>query len=581
MQRYNFFRSALLQRIFPGTAMDSTAPLNRRSLTKFLGDTRLKVFKNGSQFGPMAIRTYFEVFAVHLRPIQPTKGLVTTYGHQRIAAAVAAKSNHFWSDQEVGAIVDACGAAGLTMREFLVATLDTKSFYDFLPFLRNTEDPDYYPLVAEWHESWKEGNPSDWGKFRGLLETFQVQIAEWINCYPGACPELGEQRIDLFEWLTALFVGRKFRPFFNFVRNSSEFCLTLRREFNSEFEKLDVYPYLMGPGKPEALRYQKPPKVLVQTPQPLKLEIPTSTWLDTVTSFVADGFFFPDQTQEERESTVCSVLDDPEVNAALKEKFPWLYRDATLILSSLVKREPHFWAELVIALYEYAEARLLKRSNSLFPQTPQKLRQMFERLSCTMLQTCSVEQLVIYDPLMSPADTQAIWRVEAQKFLTNVNLLEWSGTDPESIWARRQMTPEIADRLFTQMMTRVNSWKTEKDLQAREALFEACSKLSTCIVAKLKALPETLFEAPVIKPVAISLPDQPTAGPRWSAAQFLTVIGVHNEQLAAELSKFDARPERLKMLTVEQVVEFVGKYGCGPFDAVLVAQELSDRNMLK
>jgi len=563
--------------------MDGNAPLTKENLRV--------AYTLAEQNSPATdnLLAYFQCYMGTHNPIVLSPGITTPNCHSLITATVEHHSTPAWSSKQMDDVINACQVAGLTMREFINSTIkDRRVLVQYNRILRDDQDPNYYPPLAEWHSSWKEDYPGDntsaWGSLKKLLVTYARNLGEWISAYPGACPRLGPQGqsyyaglIELVDWVNCLLVGKKFRPFFKFVTTNWT-TLPLSAEFTQAFEKLEVYPYLMEPKSPgHYLRAPKPAKVEVPTVAKVALEPSQMDWLDLLKVYLANGFFLPGQTREEQERTICSALDDPEVNAALKTKFPWLYREERVILSSLAKRSPAFWAELVVAFYEYAEAKLLNRDARLFPMTPQKLRQLFETVARTALFNPNVEQLLIYDPLMSLADTQAIWRVEAQKLLTNVNLLEWSGAGTDSFWAQRQMTPEIADRLFNQVMTKVNSGQ---DLKVREALLETCSKLETCILAKLTALPETLFTVPTVKPISMSLPEQPT-GPRWAAAQFLAEIGVHNEQLAAELGKFDARPDRLKMLSVEQVVEFVGKYGCGPFDATLVAQELKDRNMLK
>lgn len=554
--------------------MDGNSPLTKENLCVAY------MLANQTSFQTSDLLAYFQCHMSTRDPIVLSPGITTPRWHDLIIETAGNHSTSAWSLRQAEDVIAVCRVAGLTMREFIKSTIKDKRLLErYLNLLGNDEDPNYYPPLADWHSSWKGDSVSAWGSLRRLLVTYVRYLGQWISEYPGACPGLGPNtdssqagEVELVDWVNCLFVGKKFRPFFQFVTTGR---LT---EFTQAFEKLEVYPYLMEPKSPgHYLRAPKPAKVEVPTAAKVTLEPSQMDWLDLLKVYLANGFFLPGQTREEQERTICSALDDPEVNAALKTKFPWLYREERVILSSLAKRSPGFWAELVVAFYEYAEAKLLNRDARLFPLTPQKLRQLFETVARTALFNPNVEQLLIYDPLMSLADTQAIWRVEAQKLLTNVNLLEWSGAGTDSFWAQRQMTPEIADRLFNQVMTKVNSGQ---DLKVREALLETCSKLETCILAKLTTLPETLFTVPTVKPISMSLPEQPTA-PRWAAAQFLTEIGVHNEQLAAELGKFDSRPDRLKMLSVEQVVEFVGKYGCGPFDATLVAQELKDRNMLK
>lgn len=435
-----------------------------------------------------------------------------------------------------------------------------------------------FPSITEWHISWRSvlgshrtNSESELLKF---LYYWMTRINGWIVNYTIDCPLIpSNSNSEIKAWASGALVTGQLSLVIKSIRREASTGDMDCQELWKDVRALSVYPYLVGESDPTELTLPRPFHGYTVEPPPAA----PYTWLQAMKeSNIDPTLFISGRAEEEQKKLLIQVLGDPEVNAALKEKIPWLFRSETIVLPALAQRSPP-WAKFVAMLYEYAEAKLLKREVRLFPQ--QELRKQFAKAVQNVVDLATVEELLIYSPSMSPEDSRAAWYIEAQQWITTTKLLEWTLDGSNSIWAHRPMPTQVTEKLFDQAMAAANSCKTDHEEKIRNGLLEIGNQLETCIVARLKALPDVLFASPVAVPIKINLSDTPAY--RWTAKAFLSELNIDNVQLLSTLSRFEAHPERMKMLTSDQVVKLATDCGCDIVDATGVAHALNEKKMLK
>jgi len=289
----------------------------------------------------------------------------------------------------------------------------------------------------------------------------------------------------------------------------------------------------LGATAPNEVPHSKPLVSLVNETLPAK-EIEELSGKQYLRSRLSSEFYDAEDTDQDKDDHIESVLRNPAINRYLRTEVGWLLPEEDSTLWDLFENGHAKWAPLIAALVEVAE-RGLGEVDTTFPVlNHRKAVEDALKISADL----PLLEVLIYNPKMKSDKRMEEWRSTVSKILNQAQLLKWLGK-PSSM-VGKQLSQKQMDRMLDRLMEKV-----DQDKALRAEVLAACKpKLKS--IADLDGLVAELFST-----TPDELPELTFSKPSGWAATFLQGLKIDNptleehlREMEDDLSMFALKPKK-------------------------------------